>query len=111
MLMLHPRFCQRLTKEMGQSLLNSNGLERERLPIVPDSIQQRRQGNAVPAHQLIPNCRAEIVRWVSENKRPFAIVKDRGFQSLMKTERPDYHIPLPENLSRDVKNVFVHVCK
>jgi hypothetical protein len=29
--------------------------------------------------------RAEIVRWVSENLRPFEIVRDRGFQSLMKT--------------------------
>ncbi|KAJ3513595.1 hypothetical protein NLJ89_g2859 [Agrocybe chaxingu] len=51
--------------------------------------------------------RAEIVRWVAESKRPFRIVKDRGFQSLMKTGRPDYHIPLPETVSRDVKRVFV----
>jgi hypothetical protein len=67
--------------------------------------------NTVPACQLIPNCRAEIVRWVSENKRPFAIIKDRGFQSLMKTGRPDYHIPSPETVSRDVKNVFIRVRK
>lgn len=52
-------------------------------------------------------CRAEIVRWVAENMRPFAIVKDRGFLSLMKTGRPGYYIPSPETVSRDVKRVFV----
>lgn len=51
--------------------------------------------------------RAEIVRWVAESMRPFMIVKDRGFQSLMKTGRPDYNIPSPETISRDVKKVFV----
>lgn len=56
-------------------------------------------------------CRAEIVRWVAESKRPFQTVKDRGFQKLMKTGRPHYQIPSPETVSRDVKNVFVHVRK
>src|SRR6266704_4747287 len=61
---------------------------------------------------LIPcACRAEIVRWVSESKRPFKLVKDRGFQKLMKTGRPEYHIPSPETVSRDVRNVFVNVRK
>jgi hypothetical protein len=55
--------------------------------------------------------RAEIVRWVAESKRPFKIVKDRGFVKLMKTGRPEYHIPSPETVSRDVKNVFIHVRK
>ena len=55
--------------------------------------------------------RAEIVRWVSESKRPFQIVKDRAFQSLMKTGRPAYQIPSPETVSRDVKKVFVRVRK
>ncbi len=55
--------------------------------------------------------RAEIVRWVSESKRPFKIVKDCGFQKLMKTGRPEYHIPSPETVSRDVKKVFLHVRK
>ena len=54
--------------------------------------------------------RAEIVRWVAESKRPFQIVKDRGFQTLMKTGRPAYQIPSPETVSRDVKKVFVRVC-
>jgi hypothetical protein len=50
--------------------------------------------------------RAEIVRWVAESVRPFEIVKDRGFQSLMKTGRPEYYIPSPSTVSRDVRMVF-----
>jgi hypothetical protein len=38
-------------------------------------------------------------------------VKDWGFQKLMKTGRPEYHIPSPEIVSRDVRHVFVHVHK
>jgi hypothetical protein len=54
---------------------------------------------------------AEIVRWVAESKRPFQIVKDRGFQSLMKTGRPEYHIPSMQTVSRDVKQAFVEARK
>jgi hypothetical protein len=53
--------------------------------------------------------RAEIVCWVAKSKRPFQIVADRGFQSLMKTGRPEYYIPSPTTVSRDVKKVFVNV--
>ncbi|KAF5343676.1 hypothetical protein D9758_014683 [Tetrapyrgos nigripes] len=49
---------------------------------------------------------AEIVRWVAESGRPFAIVKDRGFQCLMKTGRPGYYLPHPTTVARDVKTVF-----
>ncbi|KAG1857367.1 hypothetical protein DFJ58DRAFT_659107, partial [Suillus subalutaceus] len=38
--------------------------------------------------------------------QPFTIIKDRGFQSLMKTGRPEYYIPSPSTVSRDVKLVF-----
>ena len=55
--------------------------------------------------------RAEIVRWVAESKRPFNIVSDRGFQKLMKTGRPEYYIPLPATVSRDVKKVFANARK
>ena len=51
--------------------------------------------------------KAEIIHWVSENTRPFKIVSNRGFQSLMKTGRPNYYIPSPSTISRDVKRVFV----
>ena len=39
--------------------------------------------------------------------RPFSVVKDRGFQSLMKTGRSGYYIPSPGTVSRDVKKVFI----
>ena len=52
---------------------------------------------------------AEIVRWVAESKRPFQIVNDRAFKSLMKTGRPGYRIPSAETVSKDVKQVFVRV--
>jgi len=58
---------------------------------------------------LISLNRAEIVRWVAEGKRPFQIVNDRGFRTLMKTGRPEYRIPSAETVSRDVKGVFVKV--
>lgn len=46
------------------------------------------------------------MRWVSESMRPFNIVKDRGFISLMKTGRPEYYIPSPTTVGRDVRKVF-----
>jgi hypothetical protein len=54
---------------------------------------------------------AEKVRWVAESKRPFKIVEDRGFQSLMKTGRPEYHILCVTTISQDVKKVFVNICR
>ena len=39
--MPHARSCQRQRKGMSQSRRNSSGLERERLPLVPDSTQQQ----------------------------------------------------------------------
>ena len=48
---------------------------------------------------------------MAESKRPFNIVKDRGYQSLMKTGRPEYYIPSPATVSRDVKKVFVNARK
>ncbi|KAF8867527.1 hypothetical protein BD779DRAFT_1407494, partial [Infundibulicybe gibba] len=44
-------------------------------------------------------CRAEVVRWITESVRPFNIVSDRGFLSLMKTGRPMYYIPGPRTVS------------
>jgi hypothetical protein len=51
--------------------------------------------------------RIEIVHWIAENKRPFAIVKDHGFRDLMKTKRPKYQLPSPATVTQDVKHVFV----
>jgi uncharacterized DUF497 family protein len=50
--------------------------------------------------------RGEIVKWVSESLRPFQIVHDDGFHTLMKTGRPGYYIPSPTTVSRDVRHVF-----
>ncbi|TFY58886.1 hypothetical protein EVJ58_g6134 [Rhodofomes roseus] len=52
---------------------------------------------------------AEIVRWVAESMRPFNIVKDRGFESLIKTGRPEYKLPSPTTVGRDVRKVFLRV--
>lgn len=49
----------------------------------------------------------EIVRWVSEALRPFSVVSDDPFISLMKTGRPNYYIPSQFTVSRDVRHVFV----
>jgi hypothetical protein len=43
---------------------------------------------------------------VSESVRPFKIVEDRGFLSLMKTGWPDYYLPSASTVSRDVHIVF-----
>ncbi|KAG0700000.1 hypothetical protein DFH29DRAFT_983246 [Suillus ampliporus] len=52
-------------------------------------------------HTKTETC-AEIVCWVSENIQPFEIVKDHGFQCLMKTGHPENYIPLPATVSHDV---------
>lgn len=46
------------------------------------------------------------MRWVSENYRPYDIVTDRAFVMLMKTGRPEYKLPSPSTVSRDVQRVF-----
>ena len=43
---------------------------------------------------------------MAESVRPFSIVEDRGFKSLMKTGRPEYYIPSASTVSRDVRLVF-----
>jgi hypothetical protein len=52
--------------------------------------------------------RAEIVRWVAKSKRPFDIVSDHGFQSLMKTGRSKYYIPSPTTVSCNIRRVFAN---
>ena len=62
--------------------------------------------------RLIMNTRrAEIMWWVSESPRPFEIVKDHSFECLMKTGRPEYYIPSPSIVSRDVRLVFLQTHK
>lgn len=52
------------------------------------------------------NRRAEIVKWVSESMRPFNVVEDDGFKTLMKTGRPEYYLPSRRTVARDVRQVF-----
>ncbi|KAF8867748.1 hypothetical protein BD779DRAFT_1615823 [Infundibulicybe gibba] len=61
----------------------------------------KRKGNTITySHKqhTRKESKAEIVRWVCESMRPFEIVADRGFQSLMKTGRPEYYIPSPSTV-------------
>ena len=53
--------------------------------------------------------RAEIVRWVAESMRPFNIVRDHGFECLMKTGRPEYKLPSLSMVGHDVRKVFARV--
>lgn len=46
------------------------------------------------------------MKWVSESMRPFNIVEDDGFKTLMKTGRPEYYLPSRRTVVRDVKEVF-----
>ena len=52
--------------------------------------------------------RAKIVQWVAESKWPFQIVTNRGFQTLMKTGQPGYHILSPNCFQRC--EAGVHPC-
>ena len=46
------------------------------------------------------------MRWVSENTRPFSIISDHGFKSLMKTGRPEYYLLSLSTVAHDVRHVF-----
>ncbi|KAG2041220.1 hypothetical protein BDR03DRAFT_809438, partial [Suillus americanus] len=86
-------------KIVGSVLRNSS---------ITASFERKGQGKVTYSHHqhTRTETRAEIVRWVVECLRPFEIVRDRGFQSLMKTGRPEYHLPSPSTISRDVQLVF-----
>lgn len=43
---------------------------------------------------------------MAESARPFKIVSDRSFQSLIKMGRPGYYILSPSQVLQDVKLVF-----
>ncbi|KAL1936981.1 hypothetical protein VTO73DRAFT_2438 [Trametes versicolor] len=50
--------------------------------------------------------RVEIVKWVTQSMRPHIIVKDPGFQTLMKTGRPGYWIPSASTVARDIRVIY-----
>lgn len=65
------------------------------LGLITAAFERKGKGKVTFSHRQHTKSEAlvEIVWWVAESKRPFNIVSDRGFQSLMKTGRPEYHIP------------------
>ncbi|EDR12718.1 uncharacterized protein LACBIDRAFT_311470 [Laccaria bicolor S238N-H82] len=75
---------------------------------ITTAFERKGKGKVTYSHQthMRTETRVEIVRWVSESNHPFAIVKDRGFQSLMKTGQPNHYILHPTTVSRDIKKVF-----
>jgi hypothetical protein len=95
----------------------SNALARKRCPIRIVSTHTQRQGMLCCAIYMIHTlrvmsnspCRIEVVQWVTESKRPFVIVKDHRFKSLIKMGRPEYWLPLPATVAWDVKHVFVNM--
>ncbi|KIK42769.1 hypothetical protein CY34DRAFT_65992, partial [Suillus luteus UH-Slu-Lm8-n1] len=80
---------------------------------ITSSFERKGKGKITYSHRqhTKSETKAEIVRWVSESLRPFEVVNDRGFRSLMKTGRPEYYIPSPSTVSHDVKLVFANVRK
>ncbi|THU93381.1 hypothetical protein K435DRAFT_569165, partial [Dendrothele bispora CBS 962.96] len=80
------------------------------------TVSFQKKGNGKVTYSYRQHTRAEtryieLVRWVCESKRPFAIVADRGFNCLMKTGRPHYYLPHPTTVARDVKTVFAKTRK
>ena len=97
---------------MVQSQQHLKGKERERFRTHIASTPKCRPGeNDNPFRFFVLTIldSAEIVQWVSESMRPFSIVEDRGFHSLMKTGRPEYYLPSTLTVSHDVKEVFTKV--
>lgn len=100
--------------EMDQSQPRLNEKEKEKSLTLTVNILVQKQGTmklVLWSNSDACCCRSEIVRWVSESLRPFDIVKDRGFQSLMKTGRPEYYLPSPSTVSRDVRLIYARTRK
>jgi hypothetical protein len=53
--------------------------------------------------------RREMALWCAESARPFQIAADQRLHNLLKTGRPEYPIPSPTTVSRDVRKIFEHV--
>lgn len=51
--------------------------------------------------------RADHARWMAESKRPFNLVKDRGYHRVMKNGHPAHYIPSDRSVARDVRQVFI----
>ncbi|KAI6038094.1 hypothetical protein EDC04DRAFT_2570360, partial [Pisolithus marmoratus] len=69
------------------------------------------QGGVSYSHQQHTKLetRIEIVCWVAESGQSFEIIRDHGFQSLMKTGHPEYYIPDICTVGCDILSVFACV--
>ncbi|KAJ2974858.1 hypothetical protein NUW54_g11827 [Trametes sanguinea] len=69
---------------------------------------ERKKGTVSYSHRTHSRAetRVEIVKWVTQSMRPHVIVKDPGFQMLMKTGRPGYWIPPPSTVARDIRVIY-----
>ncbi|KAK0435696.1 uncharacterized protein EV420DRAFT_1281602, partial [Desarmillaria tabescens] len=54
---------------------------------------------------------AEHICWISESSRPFTIMKDYGYNCLMKMGQLSCYIFSPNTVACDVKTVFEHICQ
>jgi hypothetical protein len=83
------------------------------LQLITAAFEQKGKGKVMYSHcqHTKSEARAEIVCWVFESKRPCNIVKDRRFQSLMKTGGPQCYIPSPSTVSCNIKQVFANAQK
>jgi hypothetical protein len=52
-----------------------------------------------------------MVKWIAKSMRPFSIVEDEGFKTLMKTGQPNHYLPKRQTVARDMKQVFNKTCK
>ena len=107
------KYVPKLSKsscKKGPSPRHLRGRAKERSYTPAGSIHNMKQGELAVLNMLNLNkkaiYRAEIVCWVAESLRPYSIVEDRGFQSLMKTGHPKYYIPSRVTVSRDVHLIF-----
>ncbi|OJA08026.1 hypothetical protein AZE42_10848 [Rhizopogon vesiculosus] len=111
----HVKICW--GEEVLQAADEAKNAEEVRMKIVPSvlrngsimaSFERKGKGQVTYSHwqHTHTETKAELVHWILESLWPFDIVKDRGFQLLMKTGRPEYYIPSPRTVSCDVRLVF-----
>lgn len=100
---------RRRTCVMDQLRLYLNERAKERLRTHIDPTPRMRLGTFVYLNTCgtcLTSDSCEIVKWVAQSMRPFSIVEDEGFKTLMKTGRPNHYIPKRRTVARDVRYVF-----
>ncbi|SJL03663.1 uncharacterized protein ARMOST_16509 [Armillaria ostoyae] len=96
------------TLDAARTLLRKDAGSDKRNGSITSHFARQGKGRVTYSHRqhTKQESRAEHVRWIAESSRPFAIVKDRGYNCLMKTGRPSCYVPSPSTVARDVKTVF-----